>query len=653
MLSRERKRRKEKTGHILWILACITLFTGCTTRRNTTATRAYHELTTRYNIYFNAEEAYHEILKERAENFHENYGELLPFYPSLPNAEKSSSEGIFDPVIEKTEKAMRVHSITAKPRRDPAKAHSQEYRQWLRQEEFNPFLKNVWMLRGKALLQNGDYDEALTVFSGMLRQFGHDPDVVDETEIWMLRIYTETERTYEAEQTIYALRNKKLSADLDRLFTEHYTYFLIRKKEFPEAIPQLQKTIAQESDYLRRKRLQFLLGQIYAMTGEKDKAHRAFEEVKGLRTPSELTLNAVRWQSAIANDSLAQIFRPSEPDNKAVQKVMTTVMVATDSIAGNIQHSQNTHGRLSEGRTLAENAALHRQWRSRNGLWQSTPIGSTESKNGQVIPFNPDKNGLHYLLLTFASGSVDKNQLLFTIADFNFSHFKLRRFNFSYIYLPGVEALQIEPFRSFEEVSRYTEIILSDSRFLSAVMETIPVIISEENTKLIQSGKKLDEYNAFYKENMATAAVTFQSIIKDERVEIKEKRDQESEKIVSLEISPVTIPEQKEISSQPQPVYQTERITSGEKTVRTEPARQIERETPESLKRKLEENAAKALQQQQGTAPRKNREQLIKERERQREARVRQREQELKERQRKREAALKQRERERAQKIRK
>src|SRR5690606_18085022 len=98
-------------------------------------------------------------------------------------------------------------------------------------------------------------DEALTVFSGMLRQFGHDPDVVDETEIWMLRIYTETERTYEAEQTIYALRNKKLSADLDRLFAEHYTYFLIRKKEFPEAIPQLQKTIAQESDHLRRKRL--------------------------------------------------------------------------------------------------------------------------------------------------------------------------------------------------------------------------------------------------------------------------------------------------------------------------------------------------------------------------------------------------------------
>ncbi|RNC66110.1 hypothetical protein D7D25_04015 [Proteiniphilum sp. X52] len=641
---------------MLWVWACITLFTGCSTRRNTTATRAYHELTTRYNIYFNAEEAYHEILRERAENSHENYGELLPFYPSLPDAEKSPSGGIFDPVIEKTEKAIREHSITAKPRRNPAKAHSQEYRQWLRQEEFNPFLKNVWMLRGKAFLQNGDYDNALTVFSGMLRQFGHDPDLVNETQIWMLRTYTEMERTYEAEKTAYALSNKKLPMHLERLFTEHYTYFLIRKKEFPEAIPPLQKTIAGESDLLTRKRLQFLLGQIYAMTGENDKALRAFEEVKGLRTPPELASNATLWQSAIANDSLAQVFRPSEPDNNAAGKVTATVTLATDSIAGNMQHSQNTHARLSDGRTLAENAALHRQWRSRNGLWQSPPTGSAEGQDGQVIPFSPDKNGLHYLLLTFTPGSIDKNQLLFTIADFNFSHFKLRGFNLSYIYLPGAEALQIEPFRSFEEASRYTGIILSDSLFLSAIMETTPVIISEGNARLMQSGKKLDEYNAFYQENMATAAVTFPSIIKDERIEIKEKRDQEQEKIVSLEASPVTIPEQKEISSPPQPPYQadqTEGITSGEKTLRTEPARQIERETPESLKRKLEENAAKALQQEQGTASRKNREQLIKEREREREARIRQREQELKERQRKREAALKQRERERARKIRK
>ncbi|WP_298645801.1 cell envelope integrity protein TolA [uncultured Proteiniphilum sp.] len=665
---------KEKTSSILWGVACLVLFTGCSAGKNTTGTRAYHELTTRYNIFFNAEEAYYEILKERSENFREDYAEVLPFYPSTSAAEKPVSGGPFDPVIDKTGKAIREHSITAKPRRDPTKAPSQEYRQWLRRDEFNPFLKNVWLLRGKAFLQNGNHDQALSVFSGMLRLFSYDTGLTDETEIWLLRTYAEMGRTYDAEKTAYALKSKRLPGHLEKLFNEHYTYFLIRKKEFAEAIPHLRKTIEKESDYSRKKRLQFLLGQIYAITGEEGKACHAFEEVKGIRTPFELTLNATIWQSALTsggqqhtimrrlkkmeqkindtdslmfsnqryriylktgNDSLAQAFRPPEPDNDAAKET-TTAAAVTDSTAGNLQGIENTPQRLSQGRTLAENAALHRQWQSRNGLWQSRPAGSTESTEStetgkdKMAPFSANRNGPHYLLLTFTPGSADKNRLLFTTADFNFSHFKLRRFNFSYIYLSASEALQIEPFGSFEEVSRYTEMMRSDSLFRTALPVGItPVIISEENLKTLRSGERMDEYNLFYAESIAPVQRPFQPVRRDETAEIEEKSAPESEKIVSLKTSPATIPEQKEVPAQPEPIPQVERVT------------------PEALKRRLEQNAAKALQQQQETTPRKSREELLKEREQQREKRIRQREREMKEKLRKREAALKQRERER------
>lgn len=642
--------QKKKTVYLLGGLVCIALFTTCSTGRNTTGTRAYHELTTRYNIYFNAEKAYHEILKEREESFQEDYSELLPFYPSLPSVEKSPSGNPFDPVIAKTEKAIRKHSITAKPHRDPSKAHSLEYRQWLKQEEFNPFMKKVWILRGKAFLQNGDYDEALSLFSGMVRLFSHDAEMVDETEIWMLRTYTEMGRIYEGEKTAYALRSKKLSSPLERLFTEHYTYFLIRKKEFTEAIPYLQKTIAQESDHLRKKRLQFLLGQIYAISGEEDKAQLAFEEVKGLRVPSQLTQNAAIWQSAITNDSLARIFRPAKSGRDTIHNT-PLLMVVTDSTAGNSQHITDIAHRLSPGRTLAENAALHRQWRSRNGLWQARPSGPAERENEEDSQFSADKNGLHYLLLTFAPGSADKNKLLFITADFNFSHFKLRRFNISYFYLAGKEVLQIEPFQSFDEVSQYTELMFSDSLFCSATMKIIPIIISGKNLQLVWSGESMDKYNSFCAENMITPTV-FQSIIKDETVEIEQKNRQESEKIVSLKTPSVIIPKQKEIDSLLQPGYQAKDDTTGKRPAWSEPARQTERETPGALKKRLEENAANAMQQQ-GKGSQHNRQQLLKEREQQRKEKIRQRERELKERQRKREAELKQRERERQLKLRK
>lgn len=640
---------KRKTGYLLWILACMILCTGCSTRRNTSAARAYHALTTRYNTYFNAEEAYYDILEGRENTFQQNYSDLLPFYSSLPAEEKASSGGPFDPVIEKTGKAIKEHSITAKPRRDPSKAHSQAYRQWLRQEEFNPFLKNAWLLRGKAFLQNGDYDEALSVFSGIQRQYSHDRELTDETEIWMLRTYTEMGRIYDAEKTAYTLRNKKLPSRLERLFTAHYTYLLIRRKDFTEAIPYLQKTITQETDHTRKKKLQFLLGQIYAIIGEERKAHLAFEGVKGLRTPPALVQNAARWQSALANDSLSQLFRPVHPGSETPQ---TAAIAATNSTA--IPHQAvQTPQRFSGGRSLAENAALHREWRSRNRLWQSDAIGAGEKKMEQTIPFDPDKNGPHHLLLTFSPGSMDKNQLLFTTANFNFSHFKLRAFKTSYTYLPEMEALEIEPFRSFTEAAQYLEMLYTDSIFRSTLPTGIaPVIISEKNLAFIHAGNSLDEYHIFHATQMETMAV-FQATIHDDTVEIEEKNRQEPEKIVSLETAPVTVSAGEELSPPPTgPVYQAGQDTTGVKAVMQEPTLRIERETPEALQRRLEENAAKALQQQQETTPRKSRQQMLKEREQQRKERVRQRERELKERQREREAALKQRERERTQKIR-
>ncbi len=644
-------RWKERRGCILWILACTTFFAGCSTGRNTTGTRAYHELTTRYNIHFNAEEIYQEILKGQVENPQDNNGELLSFYPPLPDAEKSSPGGPFDPVIEKTGKAIKEHSIRAKPRRNTSKTHSQEYHQWLAQEEFNPFIKNVWLLRGKAYLQNGDYNEALSVFSGMLRQFSHDPELVTETEIWMLRTYTEMGRRYDAEKTAYSLRNKKLTTYLDRLLTEHYTHFLIRNKEFVEAIPFLQKTITQEPDHLRKKRLQFLLGQIYAITGDKSKAYLAFEEVKGIRTPTQLTHDATLWQSAIANDSLAQLLQPSQRDKDTTHQT-TRMTVTTDSISGNIKDINNSTSRFSPGRTMAENATLHRQWRSRNGLWQSSPVSSSKGKNEEESRFSADKSGVHFLLLTFAPHSVNKNQLLFSITDFNFSHFKLRKFNVSYSYLGGKEMLQIEPFRSFGEASQYAEMMHSDTLFLSTIPEVIPIIISEKNMEFIRSGKSIDEYNIFYAENMGGSAFPA-PIIKDEIAEIGEKNRQESEKIVSLKEPPFLIPEQREIDTQPLTADQTEQDTIRKKPGWKEPAHQMERETPEALKRRLEINAANVLQQQQEMMPGKSRQQILKEREKQRKEKIRQRERELKERQRQREDVLKQREKERAQKIRK
>jgi tetratricopeptide (TPR) repeat protein len=281
------------------ILYGMMLGMGCSTQRNTPGTRAYHELTTRYNIYYNAEKAYNEILENQSEDFTEDYTTLLPFYPTAPIQENKVTGGPFDPVVEKTSKAIREHSISTKPRRDPSQPQTQAFRQWLRQEEFNPFIHNAWLLLGKAHLQNGDYDTALAVFMQIKQLFNQDKGLITETEIWLLRTYTEMGRDYDAENMLYALQSKTIPPHLHDFYTETYAARLIHKKEYDAAIPWLKKTIDRERNFRQKKRLEYLLGQIYALHGEKTTAWQAFEDVKGLSTPAEFNRQASLAQLAL------------------------------------------------------------------------------------------------------------------------------------------------------------------------------------------------------------------------------------------------------------------------------------------------------------------------------------------------------------------
>lgn len=312
--------RKGKVCFRLLALLCTMLCIGCSTKRNTPATRAYHEFTTRYNVYFNAEEAYINTLSNQLESFSDNYAELLPMYPFIRNTEKTQPGGAFDAVIEKTNKAIQEHSIAAKPRRDPSQAQTQEYRDWLRQQEFNPFIKNAWLLMGKAHVQNEDYEQALAVFSQILQLFRTETDIISETQIWMMRAYTELEWFFDAEDMAAVLWARSLPEDLNALFTAHYAYYLLRKKEFADALPYLRQTISQEKNAQQKRRLQFLMGQIYARLGENLNAFQTFEQVKSIHTPHELMLNAVIQQSNVTTGNEQQkIVRDLEKMTKSTK----------------------------------------------------------------------------------------------------------------------------------------------------------------------------------------------------------------------------------------------------------------------------------------------------------------------------------------------
>ena len=129
----------------------------------------------------------------------------------------------------------------------------------------------------------------------------HDEKVV-QAAILMMRCYTEQNRL-SAEQSARVLLTTNLPDNLQPLFDETYTDYLLKKGDYNASIPWLKRVISNEKVQSQKRRLSYLLGQLLQLTGEREAAYQAFEDVKGLSTPFDLQLQATMSQYTLALQS--------------------------------------------------------------------------------------------------------------------------------------------------------------------------------------------------------------------------------------------------------------------------------------------------------------------------------------------------------------
>lgn len=345
--SNRSKVSKNKSRSILYsfiLVLFLCIIASCTTNRNTTLSRTYHSVNTRYNVYFNAHEAYKEALDSKIEPLNDNLSEQLYIYPYDPdagtrlvserdsivltrkvdNTKKKRSRGIlssavssllgkentnesftaednmsfggrgsFTTTVDKCTKAIKTHSIKVKPRRDRAKARDPKYQAWIKQQEFNPFMKNVWLLLGKAEVQNGNYLQGISTFMYTSKVYNSSPEIITECQIWIARAYTEMGWMHEAGDVLYKLEHgSEIPEGLKGEYASVYANYQMRNGDYAAAIPYMADAIKNEKNKAQKLRLKYLLGQLYERTGDKAKAIEAYGAVRGLSTPYKYELNA-------------------------------------------------------------------------------------------------------------------------------------------------------------------------------------------------------------------------------------------------------------------------------------------------------------------------------------------------------------------------
>lgn len=296
---------KKKGIYLVCNLLLLSLFAGCAMKNNTASTRFYHSFTTRYNVYFNGHEAYKQGLKAIETGNKDSYLEMIPLYPIENKKTIGLGKSDFDRAIEKSQKAIKLHSIKKKPLRKPGQKTAKEKR-WLAQKEYNPFLHNAWMMMGKAQFNKGEFLEASSTFSYIIRLYDTNPEVMADARIWLSRCYTEMDWFYDAEEALTKVNNDSLPT---RLFPDHkaaYGNYLLRQKRFKEAIPYLLTIIKNENNGKQKAREYYLLGQVYQEVGEYTKAYQAYGKVASQNPIYELEFNAKIKQTEVTPPTLAK-----------------------------------------------------------------------------------------------------------------------------------------------------------------------------------------------------------------------------------------------------------------------------------------------------------------------------------------------------------
>ena len=302
-----RNTQAAKTRHGGWVLMLLSvsmlIIGACSTKNNTAKTRWWHSFNARYNTYYNGSLAFIDGYEEKEKANQDNYTEVIPLHMVGNKNSVNLGRANFDRAIEKSEKAIKLHSIKRRPVWTKNRRKTAKDIEWLNRKEYNPFLWKAWLMMGKSQFQTGRFDEAAATFSYMSRLYATQPAINGIARAWLTKCYVELGWLYDAEDVITKMKRDtmhyKAKTDWDYAMASYH----VKAQHYQEAIPYLRKVIKHEKRKKQKARQWFLMGQMQAILGNKDEAYKAFRHVVRLNPPYQLDFNARIAQTEVMDGS--------------------------------------------------------------------------------------------------------------------------------------------------------------------------------------------------------------------------------------------------------------------------------------------------------------------------------------------------------------
>ncbi|MCK5462881.1 MAG: hypothetical protein KAI95_07680, partial [Bacteroidales bacterium] len=279
--------------HIIKYSLILSLFlaTSCSTEKNTTTTRTYHNVTARYNIFFNGNESFKKGLNRMEDSYDNDFTRILPIFLYSDESIASSIAPDMERTIQKATKVITLHSITVKPEYKNGPQNQKE-KDFYAQNEYNNHVPGNYLLMGKAYLYRHDLHLALETFKFVLSEYHYD-DVIWEAQVWRARTHIMLEEYLEAEDILEVLTGtvefpEKIRSDLYATVAELH----MQQEDYESAIEPLSRALEGVKKKEQRIRYTYILAQLHQEAGDPTLASKYYRDVIQMNPPYEFSFNA-------------------------------------------------------------------------------------------------------------------------------------------------------------------------------------------------------------------------------------------------------------------------------------------------------------------------------------------------------------------------
>ena len=253
--------------------------------------RQFHALTTHYNVYFNGKESLKAGKKKIEEGIEYNYTLILPVFDYQDANARALALGDIDNAIDKATKAIRLHSITRKPKRKQVK-QSDKYKDFRKKKEFNNWIEDCYLLLGRAQFYKGDYRIAEKALEQGLKDFPKS-EIKYEFQIELARCYIDQENYSGATVLLEEISStpklsKKTRLEIASLFAD----INVRENDYQSAISNLQTAIQLQTIKRVKAKYYYIIGQLYLKLDQPGNASDAFLSLIKLHSTYEMAFNA-------------------------------------------------------------------------------------------------------------------------------------------------------------------------------------------------------------------------------------------------------------------------------------------------------------------------------------------------------------------------